>query len=246
MNLIPAIDLKDGNCVRLFQGEMSRSTIFSSDPPAQARAFQEAGCSRLHIVDLNAAVEGRPVNADTVDQIREAVDIAIQLGGGIRTFPDIEYWLESGIDRVILGTVAAEEPDLVRSAARWYPGRIAVGIDAADGLVATRGWVERTDLPAVDVARRFEDCGVAAVIYTDIAKDGAMTGPNIAATKAIARAVRIPVIASGGISGISDLEAIRQRAPELAGVIVGRALYEKSFSLREALRVVEQNGMQLA
>lgn len=234
MILYPAIDLKDGNCVRLLRGDMEAATVFGTDPAAQARAFQDAGAEWLHLVDLNGAFEGKPVNAAAVEAILSATDIPTQLGGGIRDMATIESWLERGLTRVILGTVAVENPDLVREAADAFPGRIAVGIDARAGKVATRGWATETDVNATDLARRFQDVGVAAIIYTDIDRDGAMGGPNIHATEALARAVTIPVIASGGVSSLADLKALDD-TKVIAGAISGRALYDGALDLRQAL-----------
>ncbi|MFC6688115.1 1-(5-phosphoribosyl)-5-[(5-phosphoribosylamino)methylideneamino]imidazole-4-carboxamide isomerase [Jhaorihella thermophila] len=234
MILYPAIDLKDGQAVRLLRGEMDKATVFNDDPAAQARAFVQAGCEWLHLVDLNGAFAGEPVNAAAVESILAAIDIPAQLGGGIRDMATIETWLDKGLARVILGTVAVENPDLVRQAARAFPGRVAVGIDARDGRVATRGWAEETDVDATDLARSFEDAGVAAIIYTDINRDGAMAGPNVEATAALARAVSIPVIASGGVSRLADLIALRDTGV-IAGAISGRALYDGAIDLREAL-----------
>ncbi len=235
MILYPAIDLKDGQCVRLLRGEMDKATVFGDDPAAQARAFQEAGCEWLHLVDLNGAFAGTPVNAAAVEAILAATDIPAQLGGGIRDMATIETWLDRGLARVILGTVAVENPGLVRAAARAFPGRVAVGIDARGGRVATKGWAEVTDVDATELARSFEDAGVAAIIYTDIERDGAMQGPNIAATAALARAVTIPVIASGGVSSLDDLIALRDCGAPLAGAISGRALYDGALDLKAAL-----------
>ncbi|MFN3936925.1 MAG: 1-(5-phosphoribosyl)-5-[(5-phosphoribosylamino)methylideneamino]imidazole-4-carboxamide isomerase [Gemmobacter sp.] len=234
MILYPAIDLKDGRCVRLLRGDMDKVTVFGEDPAAQARAFAAAGCAWLHLVDLNGAFEGRPVNAAAVEAIISAVDIPCQLGGGIRDMATIAQWIERGLARVILGTAAVEDPALVREAAAAFPGRIAVGIDARAGRVATRGWAADGGVMATDLARRFEDAGVAAIIYTDIDRDGAMEGPNIAATEALARAVAVPVIASGGVSRLSDLVALRDTGA-IAGAISGRALYEGAIDLAEAL-----------
>ena len=237
MILYPAIDLKDGQCVRLLRGEMSAATVFGDDPAAQAAAFVAAGCRWLHLVDLNGAFAGRPVNGAAVEAILARVAVPCQLGGGIRDMATIEMWLGRGVARVILGTVAVENPDLVRDAARAFPGQVAVGIDARAGMVATRGWAEDTRVQAVDLARSFEDAGVAALIYTDIDRDGAMQGPNIAATAALAQAVAIPVIASGGVSRIGDLIALRDTGV-IAGAISGRALYDGAIDLADALRVL--------
>ncbi|SFP71118.1 1-(5-phosphoribosyl)-5-[(5-phosphoribosylamino)methylideneamino]imidazole-4-carboxamide isomerase [Tranquillimonas alkanivorans] len=234
MILYPAIDLKDGQCVRLLRGEMEAATVFNDDPAAQARAFQDAGCEWLHLVDLNGAFAGRPVNADAVGSILANVTVPAQLGGGIRDMATIETWLDKGLARVILGTVAVENPDLVREAARAFPGKVAVGIDARAGKVATRGWADTTEVEATDLARSFEDAGVAAIIYTDIDRDGAMGGPNIPATEALARAVRIPVIASGGVSSLEDLKALKATGA-ISGAISGRALYDGALDLRAAL-----------
>ena len=239
MILYPAIDLKDGQCVRLLRGEMDKATVFSDSPADQARAFADAGCEWLHLVDLNGAFAGRPVNGEAVEAILEAVSLPAQLGGGIRDMATIESWLGRGIARVILGTVAVEDPDLVREAASAFPGRVAVGIDARGGRVATRGWAEETEVEAIDLARRFEDAGVAAIIYTDIERDGAMQGPNVAATAALARAVSIPVIASGGVSSLEDLEALRDCGAPLDGAISGRALYDGAIDLAEALALLK-------
>ncbi len=234
MILYPAIDLKDGNCVRLLRGEMEAATVFGTDPAAQARAFQDAGAQWLHLVDLNGAFAGKPVNGDAVEAILAAIDIPAQLGGGIRDMATIESWIDRGLSRVILGTVAVENPALVHEAALAFPGRIAVGIDARAGRVATRGWATETDIMATDLAQRFQDAGVAALIYTDIDRDGAMQGPNVAATEALARAVNIPVIASGGVSSLTDLKALAA-TQVIAGAISGRALYDGAIDLTEAL-----------
>ena len=234
MILYPAIDLKDGQAVRLLRGEMTRATVFSDDPAAQAREFVQAGCEWLHLVDLNGAFAGRPVNAAAVEAILAAIDVPAQLGGGIRDMATIEGWLSRGLARVILGTAAVENPDLVRQAARAYPGRVAVGIDAREGRVATRGWAEETDMDATELAKSFEDAGVAAIIYTDILRDGAMSGPDVEATDALARAVSVPVIASGGVSSLADLVRLRDTG-SIAGAISGRALYDGAIDLRAAL-----------
>ena len=234
MILYPAIDLKDGQCVRLLRGDMAAATVFGADPAAQALAFQRAGCAWLHLVDLNGAFAGVPVNGAAVEAILGAVDVPCQLGGGIRDLATIKMWLERGVARVILGTAAVEDPGLVRDAARRFPGQVAVGIDARNGRVATKGWATETSVMATDLARSFEDDGVAALIYTDIDRDGAMLGPNVAATEGLARAVAIPVIASGGVASLADLIALRDTGV-IAGVISGRALYEGALDLGQAL-----------
>ncbi|MBK1635862.1 1-(5-phosphoribosyl)-5-[(5-phosphoribosylamino)methylideneamino]imidazole-4-carboxamide isomerase [Rhodovulum adriaticum] len=238
MILYPAIDLKDGQCVRLLRGEMDKATVFGDDPAAQARAFQDAGCEWLHLVDLNGAFAGQPVNAAAVEAILAATDVPAQLGGGIRDMATIEMWLSKGLARVILGTVAVENPELVRQAAKAFPGQVAVGIDARKGRVATKGWAEETDVMATDLAKSFEDAGVAAIIYTDIDRDGAMGGPNVAATEDLARAVSIPVIASGGVSSLADLVALRDTGV-IAGAISGRALYDGALDLSAALSALK-------
>ena len=238
MILYPAIDLKDGQCVRLVRGEMSAATVFNDDPAAQARAFQDAGCQWIHLVDLNGAFAGEPVNAAAVRAILAAVSVPAQLGGGIRDMGTIEGWLDRGLARVILGTVAVRDPDLVRDAARAFPGKVAVGIDARGGMVAVEGWAETTDVSALDLARRFEDAGVAAIIYTDIDRDGAMGGPNVEATADLARAVSIPVIASGGVSSMDDLRALMACRAPLDGVISGRALYDGRIDVGEATKLL--------
>ncbi len=237
MILYPAIDLKDGQCVRLLKGDMEKATVFGDDPAAQALTFQEAGCEWLHLVDLNGAFAGEPVNAFAVRAILAAVSVPCQLGGGIRDMATIEMWLMAGLSRVILGTVAVENPALVRQAAAAFPGQVAVGIDARGGFVATKGWATETTVQVTDLAHRFEDAGVAALIYTDIDRDGAMGGPNIAATESLARAVTIPVIASGGVSSLADLVAL-QATNVIAGAISGRALYDGAIDLRQALEAL--------
>lgn len=235
MILYPAIDLKDGQCVRLLRGDMEAATVFGDDPAAQAEAFVAAGCQWLHLVDLNGAFAGKPVNAAAVEAILSRVKVPVQLGGGIRDLGTIGAWVEKGLSRVILGTVAVENPDLVRQAAREFPGKVAVGIDARNGFVATRGWAEETTVQVTDLAKSFEDAGVAAIIYTDIDRDGAMGGPNIEATRALGEAVSIPVIASGGVSRMEDLIALRDTGV-IAGAISGRALYDGAIDLSEAIR----------
>ncbi len=235
MILYPAIDLKDGACVRLVHGEMDSATVFNTDPAAQARAFQDAGCQWIHLVDLNGAFAGQPINGAAVDGILAAIDVPAQLGGGIRDIATIEAWLAKGLTRVILGTVAVRDPDLVRQAAKAFPGQVAVGIDARAGMVAVEGWAETTDITALDLAHRFEDAGVAAIIYTDIDRDGALQGPNVQATADLARAVSIPVIASGGVSSMADLQALKDCGAPLDGVISGRALYDGRIDVASAV-----------
>jgi len=234
MILYPAIDLKDGQAVRLVHGDMEQTTVFNDDPAAQARVFVDAGCQWLHLVDLNGAFAGAPVNAAPVEAILKACPVPAQLGGGIRDMKTIETWIDKGLARVILGTVAVENPDLIREAAREFPGKVAVGLDARNGFVATKGWAEETDIQVTDLAKSFEDAGIAAIIYTDILRDGAMKGPNIAATEALARAVDIPVIASGGVSSMDDLTALKETGV-ISGAISGRALYDGAIDLAEAL-----------
>jgi phosphoribosylformimino-5-aminoimidazole carboxamide ribotide isomerase len=238
--LYPAIDLKDGACVRLLRGEMASATVFNADPAVQAQAFAEAGFSWLHIVDLNGAFAGRSVNGEAVRAIRAAVDLRIQLGGGIRDRHAIDEWLALGIDRVVLGTAALRDPHLVRCAAADHPNAIAVGIDARNGRAAIEGWAETTEVGVVDLARRFEDCGVAALIYTDIARDGALSGVDSAGVANLARQVQVPVIASGGVSGLADIAALKAyEADGVAGIICGRALYDGRIDPRAALRLAQ-------
>ena len=239
MILYPAIDLKDGACVRLEQGDMARATVFSRDPAAQAQAFASQGFEYLHIVDLDGAFAGKPVNAVAVARILETVAIPVQLGGGIRDFATIEGWIEAGVARVIIGTAAVRDPDLVTTAARRYPDRIAVALDARDGKVAVEGWADTSELAAIDVAKRFEDAEVAALIYTDISRDGLLKGLNLDASIALAEAVAIPVIASGGLASIDDVRALLQpRASRLAGAIAGRALYDGRLDAAAALALI--------
>ena len=239
MILFPAIDLKNGQCVRLRQGEMAEATVFNTDPAAQARVFEEQGFEWLHVVDLNGAFAGRPVNADAVEAILAAMHIPVQLGGGVRDLDTVVTWLDKGIDRVILGTAAVRDPSFVREAARDFPGCIAVGIDARDGKVAVEGWAETSEITAIDLARRFEDTGVAAIIYTDIARDGELAGLNLEATAALARAISIPVIASGGLASIEDVRALlRSDYARLEGAIAGRALYDGRLDPAEALALI--------
>ncbi len=239
MILFPAIDLKDGQCVRLKLGEMDQATVFNDDPAAQARTFERQGFEYLHIVDLNGAFAGKPVNAAAVEAILGAISIPAQLGGGIRDLETIEMWLGKGIRRVILGTVAVRDPGLVRAACAKFPGRVAVGIDAKGGKVAVEGWAETSELTAIDLARRFEDAGVSAIIYTDIERDGVLKGLNLPATAELARAVTIPVIASGGLASMDDIRALtRPEYAMLEGAISGRALYDGRIDPTEALSVL--------
>ena len=239
MILFPAIDLKEGLAVRLEQGDRTRATVFHRDPAAQARAFEQAGFEYLHIVDLDGAFAGQPVNAGAVERILESVSIPVQLGGGIRNTATVEGWLEKGVTRVIIGTAAVRDPPFVKQAARDYPGKVAVGLDARDGKVAVEGWAETSELSALDIARRFEDAGVAAIIFTDITRDGLLKGLNLDATLALAEAISIPVIASGGLASIEDIKALLSpRAKKLAGAIAGRALYDGRLDAGEALKLI--------
>lgn len=236
MILFPAIDLKDGRCVRLTRGEMESATVFNDDPAAQAFAFECAGFQWLHCVDLDGAFAGKPANADAIRAIRAATSLPVQLGGGIRDMAAIEGWLAAGITRVILGTIALKNPALVKDAARAFPGRIVVGADAKGGRIATEGWAEVSDLTPADLGRRFEDAGVAAILFTDVDSDGMLGGVNVAATAALAKAVRIPVIASGGVGGLADIEAlVAANEPNIEGVVIGRALYDGRIKPTEAL-----------
>jgi len=237
--LFPAIDLKEGLAVRLEQGDMARATIFHRDPAAQARAFELAGFEYLHIVDLDGAFAGKPVNAAAVELILETVNIPVQLGGGIRNTATVEGWLEKGVTRVIVGTAAVRDPPFVKQAARDYPGKVAVGLDARDGKVAVEGWAETSELSALEIAKRFEDAGVAAIVYTDIARDGLLKGLNLDATIALADTVSIPVIASGGLASIDDIKALLEpRAQKLEGAIAGRALYDGRLDVAAALKLI--------
>ena len=235
MIVFPAIDLKDGQCVRLRQGDLAQSTVFNNDAAAQARSFEAAGFRWLHVVDLNGAVAGSSINASAVRNILAAITIPVQLGGGIRELAAIEAWLSAGIARVILGTAAVRNPALVREAAQRFPGRVAVGIDARNGVVAVDGWTATAGIAATEIARRCEGAGIAAIIFTDIARDGMLQGVNVAATAAIASAVSIPVIASGGVSSVDDMRQLKQSGARIAGVIIGRALYDGRIDPAEAL-----------
>ncbi len=245
MILFPAIDLKDGVCVRLEQGDMKRTTVFNRDAAAQAQLFEAEGFEYLHVVDLDGAFAGHPVNAATIERILETVPLPVQLGGGIRNMATIAAWLEKGVDRVVIGTAAVRNPDLVRQAARDWPNRIAVGLDARDGRVAVQGWAETSELSVLDIARRFEDVGVAAIIHTDISRDGLLKGLNLEATIALADSIAIPVIASGGLASMDDIRKLLEpRARRLAGAIAGRALYDGRLNAGEALRLVHTAGSQ--
>jgi len=237
--LFPAIDLKNGECVRLVRGDMEQATVFNADPAAQAQSFERQGFGYLHVVDLDGAFAGRPINADAVERILAATGMQVQLGGGVRDLRTVSGWLEKGVARVIIGTAALKDPDFVREAARLHPGRIAVGIDARDGRVAVEGWARQSDVSALDLGRMFEDSGVAAVIYTDIARDGVLQGLNIAQTVALAEALTIPVIASGGLASIEDVRRLMEPdCARLAGAISGRALYDGRLDAKEALAVL--------
>ncbi len=243
MLLFPAIDLKDGQCVRLIQGEMDAATVFSDDPAAQARQFQDQGFEYLHMVDLNGAFEGRPVNGAAVESILKSITIPVQLGGGIRDMATIAAWLEKGVTRVILGTVAVRNPDMVREACKEFPGKIAVGIDARDGMVAIEGWAETSTTTAMELAKMFEFAGVAAIIYTDIQRDGVLEGLNLEDTEELARTVSIPVIASGGLASLDDIRNLmREEYSILEGAISGRALYDGRLDAKEALAILKGEG----
>ncbi len=243
MIILPAIDLKNGKCVRLEQGLMDKDTVYSDNPAAMARHWQQEGGEFLHLVDLDGAFAGEPKNRSAIEAIVAAVDIPVELGGGIRDLETVEGYLALGIDRVILGTVAKENPALVDEACRRFPGRIVVGIDARDGLVAVRGWAEVTEKRATDLAREMEDYGVTAIIYTDIARDGMMQGPNLEATKALAEAITIPVIASGGVSSLQDIRKLLTiESAGVTGVITGKAIYSGSLNLREAVELTKRKS----
>lgn len=239
MILFPAIDLKDGACVRLFKGDMEQATVFNHDPANQARAFAAQGFEYLHIVDLNGAIAGKPVNSDAVESIIQTAHMPVQLGGGIRTLGMIDHWLERGVSRVILGTVALTEPEMVIAACKKFPGKIAVGIDARNGFVAVDGWVRTSEVTAMELGLRFQDAGVAAIIHTDIDRDGALQGPNIDASAELAEGLSIPVIVSGGISSITDIKNVAARSGTgIIGAISGRAIYDGKFDVSEALRIM--------
>jgi phosphoribosylformimino-5-aminoimidazole carboxamide ribotide isomerase len=239
MILFPAIDLKNGQCVRLEQGDMARATVFNLDPAAQAKAFAAQGFEYLHVVDLDGAFAGKPMNAQAVEAMLKVITMPLQLGGGIRELKTVEAWLDKGVTRVIIGTAAVRDPDLVKSAAKKFPGRVAVGLDARDGKVAVEGWAETSEVTALEIAQRFEDAGVAAIIFTDIARDGLLRGLNLDATIALADRISIPVIASGGFASIEDVKALLQpTAKKLAGAIVGRALYDGRLDPAAALKLI--------
>jgi phosphoribosylformimino-5-aminoimidazole carboxamide ribotide isomerase len=237
--IFPAIDLKNGECVRLVRGDMAQATVFNSDPAAQALDFEAQGFDHLHVVDLDGAFAGKPMNAQAVERILGAVKMSVQLGGGIRDMKTVSGWLEKGVARAIIGTAAVRDPEFVREAARLYPGRIAVGIDARDGRVAVEGWAKTSDISALELGRRFEDAGVSALIYTDIARDGVLKGLNIEATLALAEAVSVPVIASGGLASIDDVKRLLEHdCARLAGAIAGRALYDGRLNAAEAIAMI--------
>jgi phosphoribosylformimino-5-aminoimidazole carboxamide ribotide isomerase len=245
--LFPAIDLKDGECVRLLYGDMDKATVFNNDPAAQAQNFERQGFTYLHVVDLDGAFAGKPMNANAVDSILARVKMPVQLGGGIRDLRTVEGWLGKGVARVIIGTAAVRDPDFVRDAARRFPGQIAVGIDARDGKVAVAGWAEATEMDVIDLGRRFEDAGVAAIIYTDISRDGALKGLNVEATLALAEAISIPVIASGGLASLADVERLLEPdCAKLEGAITGRALYDGRLDPQAALALVRGAEKSLA
>ena len=235
MRLYPAIDLKGGVCVRLFKGDMNQATTYNENPAEQARAFEEAGFNALHIVDLDGAVEGSTRNRDAIEAIIDACDLPIQLGGGIRTEAAAEAWLEAGVTRVILGTAAMRNPELVKNLCAKHPERIIVGIDAKDGMVAVEGWVEGSNMPATELAKAFEGAGVAGIIYTDIGRDGTLSGPNIEETLTLVNSTSIPVILSGGIGCLADLEAVNTLGQGITGIVLGKALYENKVSAKDAL-----------
>lgn len=242
MYLLPAIDLKEGKCVRLKQGDMAQTTVFNDDPAAQAQEFVTQGAEWIHIVDLDGAFAGKPVNATAVESILKKVSVNIELGGGIRTIETIKMWIDKGVTRVILGTIALRDPDFVKKACREFPDKIAVGIDAKDGFVAVEGWAEKSEMTALDLARCFESVGVNAIIYTDVSRDGVLQGPNLPATVRLASSISTPVIVSGGISSLKDIEACkREEKNNIIGVIAGRAIYENRFSVRQAVDLLKGN-----
>lgn len=239
MLFFPAIDLKDGKCVRLYQGDMDKATVFSESPAEQAVAFEKEGAEYLHLVDLNGAFEGKPVNQQAVRDIISSIEIPVQLGGGIRNIEIIEHWLSLGVSRIILGTAAVKNPDLVKEACKKFPNRIVVGIDAKNGFVAVDGWAKESEITVTELAKKFEDCGVACIIYTDISKDGAMQGSDIEGTRKLAKATKIPVIASGGVSKLDDLKLLKTLEKDgVEGVISGRAIYEKAFTIKQAIEIL--------
>ena len=241
MILYPAIDLKDGRCVRLLRGDMEQATVYNEDPAAQASTFRAQGFDWIHVVDLDGAFEGRAVNGDAIESILAAVDLKIQLGGGIRTLESIERWLARGVERIVLGTVAVHDPALAEEACRKFPGRIAIAVDARRGRVAVSGWAEATDVAVLSVAERFENCGAAAFVYTDIERDGAKEGVNVAAISALAQSITTPVIASGGVASLDDLRALKEYESDgIEGVIAGRALYDGSIVASEALALLAE------
>ncbi len=243
MIVFPAIDLKDGKCVRLYKGDMDKSTVFNDAPVVQAKEFEQAGFDWLHIVDLNGAFKGEAVNDKVVKEILQNVNIPVQLGGGIRNIEAIEHWLELGVSRVILGTAAVKNPELVREACNKYPNRIVVGIDAKNGMVAVDGWSKVSSVNAIELAQKFEDMGVSAIIYTDINRDGTLTGPDLAGTRKLAKSITIDVIASGGVSSLSDIKKIASLEQDgVIGVVVGRALYDKKFSLEDLVKIGQNNA----
>lgn len=241
MILFPAIDLKDGDCVRLIRGDMDQATVFNTSPAAQAAAFEAQGFSHLHLVDLNGAFEGGPVNGLAVEEILKAISLPVQLGGGIRTMATAAAWIEKGISRIILGTAALKDPDFVRAACKAFPGKVAVGLDAKDGFVAVEGWADVSSVTVLDIARQFEDAGVSALIYTDIARDGVLTGLNIETTVDLAKAITIPVIASGGLASLDDIKALMAADTDnIEGAISGRALYDGRLDPAAALRLIAE------
>ena len=236
MIIFPAIDLKDGNCVRLVQGRMDDETIFNLNPSEQAKKFEEAGFKWIHVVDLNGAIEGRPKNIYSVQKIIKSVKVPIQLGGGVRDIKTAEAWIEAGVSRIIVGTIAVKKPKIVQEMCKLFPGKIAVGLDANEGKVAINGWIKKTKTPAVDVAKKFEDAGISAIIYTDISRDGLLEGANVEETVKLAEAVRIPIIASGGVTNLADVQAYKNSG-KISGVVIGRALYDNKFTPAEVLGI---------